>query len=342
MVIFNSKMSSEKGFSLIEMMISIVIFLLAVAMIFQLMSFGIKQRNFINNRVDSVKGARIALSYIRRDLINAGLSYHGTGGIVPDNFTNKTFKAAADADTAQDFLTGITVGNNVSANSLNTGNNMDAIGLVTRDFSFNGGNSIDFTSTSASGNKVIVQTVAGGTVSCNVYDLYLFTLGTTTQVVGMVTEIDASTNRLTLDVFPNDPLGINLAANGVGNALNPLVVSSNSGTFKKINFTVYSIDSTGNLIRTTYGNQKDQLSTNQIVSSPIISNVKDFQLRYLLDDGTFTDDPTNGNNGRANQSRMNKVIEVEVTITVLQDSNSNAPETVKEVISTRNLQYKEG
>ncbi len=339
---FNSKISSEKGFSLVEMMISIVIFLLAVAMIFQLMNFGIKQRNFINNRVDSVKGARIALSYIRRDLINAGLSYHGTGGIVPDNFTNRTFRAAADADTEQDFLTGITVGSNVSANSLNTATDMDAIGLVTRDLSFNGGNSLNFTSTSASGSKVIVQTAAGGTAACNLYDLYLFTLGTTSQVVGLVTAIDAVNNRLTLDVFPNDPLGINLSANGAGNALNPLVITSTSGTFKKINFISYSIDGTGNLIRTTYANQTGQTSANQTVSSPIISNVQDFQLRYLLDDGTFTDDPTNGNDGRANQSRMNKVIEVEVSITILQDATSNAAETIKEVISTRNLQYKEG
>ena len=337
------KIQTQTGFTIVEMMISITVFLIAVALAYQIMQFGMYQRNTVNTRVDAVKAARIGLNYIRRDVVNAGLGYHNVGGLVPDNFTNKIIKAAGDADADQDFLTSIIVGNNVSNNLLNPAVPMDAVGTVARDLTFNGGNDVLFTGTAASGSSVVVQVSAADIAKCNKYDLYLFVTGTS-QIVGLATAVDTSANTVTLEVGAADPIGVNAPANGTAQTKSALIGTGVTGSFRKIILTTYSVDNNGNLIRQTYGNQTGQPAAAQIDSKPLISNVKDFQIMYLLANGTFTSDPTNGNDGRTNQQQMNNVIEVEITLTVIQTDNSqaqsSAPIQVKEVISTRNLLYK--
>lgn len=335
----NIRNISNSGFSLLELMISMTVFLLTIGIAFQLLNFGTSQKNSVNTRVDSVKGARIALNYIRRDVINAGLSYHNIGGLVPDNYAATLIGSPSDADTQQDFLTGIIAGDNVSDNVQNPGKKMDAIGLVTRDLSFNDGKLINFSSTTTTGSSVIVQGEAGKTANCQQYDLYLFATGTT-QVVGIATAVDTATDKITLGFSPLDPININLAADGQNNAKSLLVGAGVSGSFKKVQLTAYKIDATGNLIRTTYGNMSGQPAAAQIDSRALISDVKDFQITYLLDNGTTTNDPSSGNDGRVNQQIMNKVVEVIVSLTVNDSqTNTNAPVTLREVISTRNLRY---
>lgn len=336
--------SNQKGFTIIEMMISMVIFLVVISMVYQVMRLGIIQRNTINTKVDAVKGSRIALNYIRRDVINAGLSYHNIGGLIPDNFANTLIAAPSDSDTEQDLLTGIMAGNNVSSNILNSSNSMDSIGIISRDLSFNNGKFINFISTSqvGSGSSVAVKTAAGSSAICQKYDLYLFETGTT-QVVGIVTSIDTTTDTLTLAVSPTDPLGINAPANGTGNSKSVLIGTGIKGTLKKITITTYTVSADGTLIRRTYGNQPTKTAAEQIETRELIANVQDFQVQYLLDDGTTTSDPSLGNDGRSNQQKMNRVVEVQVTLTVAQENDSQpqstAPSILKEIISTRNLRY---
>lgn len=335
----------EQGFTLVELMISIIIFLIGIGLVYQVLRLGTIQRNTISTRSDSNKGSRIALNYIRRDAINAGLSYHNIGGNVPDNYTNTLINATSDADTERDLLTGIFAGNNVGNNILNLNNQMDSVGFIARDLDFNNGSFIDFVSTGTSGTAVTITTKAGGTANCNLYDLYLFETGTS-QTIGMITAIDKTANKLTLGF--GDPLGINQSATAAGDAKSPLVApnaqTTISGTFKKINLITYSISASGALVRRIYGNQTGQPAASQIVSSELIYNVQDFQIRYLLDDGSVSDDPSLGNSGRGNQQLMNRVIEIEITLTIKQEDNNiqikNPPPTViKEIISTRNLRY---
>lgn len=330
------------GFTIIEVIISMTIFLTVIAASYQVMRFSLLQRNTISTRIDAMKGARIALNYIRRDAINAGLSYHNVGGFAPENYVNTLLGMPAGTDLDRDLLTGIISGDNVSTNVLNTIPNMkmDSVGFVTRDLTFNSGNFISIAGTSASGSDVNVQTGANQATVCNPYDLYLLETPTS-QVVGLVTQVTSS-NSFKMGYGAADPLNINLSANGTGNGKSLLVGSGIIGTLKKINLVTYSIRADGTLLRKTYGNNTGEPAADQIQTQELIYNVQNLQVRYLMDDGTITDNPTNNNNGRTNQQKMNQVIQMEVSITVLQNETGlqvSTPITVKEVISARNLRY---
>lgn len=337
------KNQSARGFSLIEVMATMAIFLIVIAAVYQVLRVSLIQRNTVSTRIDAVKSARIALNYIRRDAVNAGLSYHNIGGLTPDGFVNRlvnTTGADTDADD-RDMLTGIVCGDNVSTNSLNTGTNMDSIGFVTRDLNFNAGNFISITGTSVSGSDVIVATGAGQAAAANPYDLYLLETGTT-QVVGLVTAVPTTASvRLGFGAGV-DPLNVNQSATASGGNRSLLVGTGITGSLKKINLVTYGISADGVLVRKSYGNNTGQPASQQIQTRELIYNVQDFQVRYLMDDGTTTTDPSAGNNGRLNQQKMNQVIQMEVTITVRQNNTdlvTLAPITVKEVISARNLRY---
>ncbi|HEY0426391.1 MAG TPA: prepilin-type N-terminal cleavage/methylation domain-containing protein [Pyrinomonadaceae bacterium] len=331
------------GFSLIELMISMVIFMVVITAVYGVMKISLLQRNTTTTNIDAVKSARIALNYIRRDAINAGLGYHNVGGLVPDGFVRKILDASADTDVDdRDLLTGIISGENVTSNSLNTSPNtkMDALGFVTRDLTFNGGNPVSVTGTTTSGSDVVVQTASNTAQLFKLYDLYLIETDIS-QVVGVVTEVPSSSS-FKFGFGTADPLGVNLSATATGSNKSLLAVSNVTGTLKKINMVLYSISPDGVLLRKTYANNTGEPRDAQIQVHELINNVQNFQINYLMDDGTVTSDPSLGNNGRLNQQKMNQVIQMEIIITVLPvsaDSRTPTPVTIKEVISARNLRY---
>lgn len=331
------------GFSLIELLITITLFLIVVGAVFQVMRITLLQGNTISTKIDATKSARIALSYIRRDAINAGLSYHNVGGLTPNGYVNSLVGMAGGTNIDdRDMLTGIICGNGVSTNNLNAaGTKMDSIGFVTRDLTFNNGNFITITGTSASGSDVIVKTPTNQATAAKKYDVYLMITGTS-QIVGIVTENPTASSFKLGFGSSIDPLGINQSAAATGNNKSLLVGSNITGSLKKINFVTYGVTANGVLVRTSYGNNTGQPLASQIQTRELIYNVSDFQVKYLLDDGTTTDDPSIGNTSRANQLNMNRVIQMEVTITVMQNTSNLealAPITIKEVISARNLRY---
>jgi hypothetical protein len=62
-----------------------------------------------------------------------------------------------------------------------------------------------------------------------------------------------------------------------------------------------------------------------------------------MEDGTTVDDPSNGNNGRTNQLKMNNVVQVQISVTLAAEVDGmprvSTPITIKEFISTKNLRY---
>jgi prepilin-type N-terminal cleavage/methylation domain-containing protein len=339
-----SPTSRKAGFSLIEVMIAMTIFLVVIAAVYQVMRVSLIQRNTASTRIDAVKSARIALNYIRRDAINAGLSYHNIGGLTSIGFVNKAVGMPTDADLDRDLLTGIISGRAVSTNSLNTSPNakMDSIGFVSRDLTFNNGNFIGITGTSAIGTDILVQTPANQAQNCNLYDLYLLETDTS-QMVGLVTEIPTTSSFKLGFGAAADPLGVNQSATATGTAQSLFAGASKTGALKRISLVTYSVSPEGVLLRTTYGNNTGQPKDQQIQVRELIYNVQNFQVNYLMEDGTTTSDPSAGNNGRLNQQKMNRIIQVEINMTVLQSEGSgiqmSAPIGIKEVISARNLRY---
>lgn len=217
---------------------------------------------------------------------------------------------------------------------------MDALGFVTRDMTFNGGNPISVTGTTISGQDVVVQTSSNVAQLFKSYDLYLIETDIS-QVVGVVTAVP-SNSSFKFGFGSVDPLNVNLSATATGSQKSLLAASGVTGTMKKIIIVTYNISSGGVLLRTTYANNTGEPRDAQIQVHELINNVQNFQVNYLMDDGTITSDPSLGNNGRLNQQKMNQVIQMEILITILPvsaDSRTPAPITIKEVISARNLRY---
>jgi prepilin-type N-terminal cleavage/methylation domain-containing protein len=331
----------EKGFTLLELIISMIVFLIAVAAIFGAMRIAGMQKSTNNDRIDQMRSARIALEYMRRDTMNAGSGYHRIGGLVPDGFGVSRFGFQPDSDSERDFLVSIFGADDLTNNVLNPAKKMDLIGFVSRDYTFNGGKPIEYQKRDSSGSDVYVETtVAGAAANCAVNDLYLIEPKDTSQLIGMATAVSGG-NTITLAV--NDPFGVNQAANASDpNLQNLLMPSLGKGMIKKINLVTYGITAEGVLVRKSYGNRGT--AANQIEERELVYGVTDFQIKYFMEDGTTLDNPSSNNNGRDNQQKMNSVVQVQISVTIIpvtKDGLENpvAPVTLKEFISTKNLRY---
>lgn len=338
------KNKGEKGTTLIELMLSLTIFLIGVAAIYGVTRLATIQRNTVNSRTDQLRSARIALEYIRRDTLNAGFGFHRTGGNIPDNAGTGIFGIPSDTDTQRDFLTSVIAGNNINTNSLNFGGRTDVIGLVSRDPSFNSGALITYTGATASGTAVNVTTATNDCTNCNKYDLYLLESASgTTQLMGMVTS-KINNNTIQFATGADDPFNLNQSATATGDNQSLLITTAGGGTIKRINMVSYSVTDAGVLIRTKYGNQTSGTAAQQREVRELVYGVSDFQIKYYMEDGTTVDDPSNANNGRTNQIKMNNVVQVQISITLVPSANDSqpmvtTPVVIKEFISTKNLRY---
>ena len=343
------KNKNEKGFSLIELLISVTVFLIGISAIYGVTKLATIQKNTVNTRTDQLRSARIALEYIRRDTLNAGFGYHRTGGNIPDNTGNLMFGLKSDTDSERDFMTSVMSGNDITNNSLSFGVKTDVITVISRDALFNSADSINagalinYTKAEASGTAINVTTPTNACTKCQLNDIYLFESASgTTQVIGMVTSRTNSSVQLSPGV--NDPFKLNQSASATGNNQSLFVTTSGGGTIKRINLISYAVTPEGVLVRKKYGNRADKGASEQIETRELVYGVSDFQIKYFMEDGTTVDDPSLGNDGRSNQIKMNGVVQIQVSITLAPSANDSqpmitSPITIKEFISTKNLRY---
>ncbi len=349
----SEKISTQIGMTLVELLISLTIFLIGIAAIYGVLRLATIQKNTVNSRTDQLRSARIALEYVRRDALNAGYGFHRTGGNMPDNAGNGLFGLAGDSDSQRDFLTSVIAGNNLNTNALNFGGRTDVVAFISRDPSFNRANPADtstsgalitYTAATASGNAVNVTTTANGCTNCNKYDLYLLESASgTTQLVGMVTS-KLSNNSIQFSPGADDPFGLNQSASASGDNQSLLVTTAGGGTIKRLNMISYSVTNAGVLVRTRYGNQTGLPASQQREVRELVYGVSDFQIKYYMEDGTTIDDPSNANDGRTNQIKMNNVVQIQLSVTLASDSSDGQPKVttpivIKEFISTKNLRY---
>ena len=304
--------SREAGFSLLELMIAMVIFLIVTASIYGLMQVGRVDRNRSSRRSDVMKNARVAIHLIGRDALNAGFGYHRRGAIVPDNFMSSTFGLPADADTDRDMLTSMVAGNNLFTNDLQTsldrphGYNwllLTAISILARGRQWNLQNvSAPSGTPSTARLKTKLSTGLRALQNAKKYHLYLIE-SDTSQIAMMATDI-AATNQI--DGALADPLGMNQALNGTGNSGSVLRKCTSStdencttylATAKKFNLVSYKVKQDGTLVRIIYGNNAGAAFDQQKQELPLAYNVEDLQFEYVLENGTVTDNPSAGPDG---------------------------------------------
>ncbi len=355
---------SQAGFSLVELLIAMVIFLIVTSSIYGLLSLGTVSRNRSSRRTDVLKNARAAIHLIGRDALNAGLSYHQAGALVPDDFISDTLEVPVDKDDERDILTSVIPGNDLFQNSLQTSSTerTDIIAFAFRDMDFNGGDAKSLrNSLKGNSNEDLRIRFRSGAINktdnVNPYDLVLVEADST-QVAAMVSDIVDTRN---IDLKPTDPLGINLARNGIGIDRNLLRkctrtildnCTNSISSLKRFHWVSYRVKDDGTLVRKVYGNNTGRPFDEQIQEQPLAYNVKDLQFKYVLENGTVTENPTAGSDGVAGTTDdtptdANLIRQITVTITVQStevDEKTGRPEEIKlsATFSARNLEYDQG
>jgi Tfp pilus assembly protein PilV len=355
---------NQAGFSLIEVVFSMLIFLLMTGTLYGLLELGRTDRNASSNRSDTLKNARASLYLISRDLMNAGLGFHKKGVFVPNGFLQTKMDTSNDNNLDRDLVTSICIGNNVNTNVIGGSVGTDSIAFAYRNLEFNNNapiQTIDEVSTAT--DKIILKTTPGLTSLVNVHDLFIAETDST-RVMLMVTAKDNASNLITFAY--GDPLNINqVRSGGVNNTFNSLLRKCNIGEItectaydpslktgaklKKVNWVKYKVDENGTLVRVIFGNNTGASAADQIQTQPLIYGVKNMQFIYALKNGTVTDDPVKGVDGIRGTTddvpdNLNLIRQVSIDLTIAAES-SDARTRVKEIVnlgstfSTRNLQY---
>lgn len=373
----NSDRLSEQGFTLLELMIAMVLFLVVTGSIYGLLRVGRTDANRASQRSDLMKNGRLALHLIGRDVLNAGLGYNRSGALVPDDFITTKLGLTPDDDTDRNTLTGITGGDNVFPNILadSLNDKTDVIAFAYRDLEFNPDPDPDIKSRyligivnatnggGATNARAITQTATADSPGADAknakkFDLYLLESGTS-QLAVMATDTD---NKGYIDFANADPLGINQPFNITGEGGSLLksctaTITEDCTTYsadkkttiyslKRFFWVSYKVKSDGTLVRIVYGNNRDGLATEQIQETPLATNIKDLQFRYVMSDGSVTDNPAAwGDTPKA--VNFNLVRQVLVTIKIQSDEVDEQTRkpltlTLTGAFSTRNIEYDAG
>lgn len=361
---FRNIVIRESGFTLVEVMISMVIFLMVTASIYGLLQVARVDRNRSSRRADILKNARVAVHLIGRDTLNAGLGYHRRGAIVPDNFLSTRLGIPVDDNNDRDILTSIIAGNNVYSNNLQSDPNSktDMITFAFRDLDFNNSDTVVLQNVNiTTGNPAtanLITKTATGASEAKVNDLYL--IESDTSQVAVFATGRVGTNQI--NISPNDPLGLNQPLDGLnenGSLLRKCVDSADQNcttylaSLKRFFLVKYHVKSDGTLVRTVYGNNRDAtIPVDQIQEFPLAYNVENMQIRYLLEDGRVSENPSAGPDGDIGTEDdtpedCNLIRQITVTLTVQSfeaDEQTKRMDkiTISSTFSTRNLEYDAG
>lgn len=342
---------SDAGFTIVELLVSLVIFMIVTGAIWGLLRVGTQLRSAGNQQVALAKGVRMALNLVGRDTYNAGFGYPLRNTVVlPDNRISTLLGVPVDFDTTRDTIAPIIAGNNITLNTFNTAPNIrtDQVTFLFKDTSFNlvgSGSSaapqplnINAATTTSGGIDEIVP-ISGTNTSCRVNDIYLIT-GNTGSTLGLATAL-SGTNKVQ---FSNgDVMGLNQTG-----TTGPLRAITVPASMQRILMVTYFVTADGILTRREYANTTPVLPAVAFVDSPLVYGVENFQIQYIMDDGTVSNDPSAGPDGSAGTAddtptNLAAVRQVRYTVNV-RSSELNAAgqpyrDTLTSVFSTRNLGY---
>jgi prepilin-type N-terminal cleavage/methylation domain-containing protein len=341
---------NHAGFSLIELVIAMTVFLIVTGAIWGVMNVAQKGRAAINEKVDLGKSSRVGMNLLGRDTYNAGYAYPlGNTVVLPDNRISSLLLIPNDFDATRDTVPPIIAGNNTTLNTYTTLPNVrtDQVTFLFKDPTFNlvtgvGGNVVSQplninAATTVNGIDEIVP-ISGSNAACRVNDIYLIN-GNTGSALGLATGLGTNTVQ-----FSNgDVLGLNQT--GVGGPLRGITTPA---SMLRVKMVTYFVTAGGVLTRREYANVPPATPAVGFVDEPLVYGVEDFQIRYVLDDGTITDNPSAGVDGIPGttddqQAMLARVRQVRYTITVrtVEGGMSGNPQrdTLTSTFSTRNLGY---
>ncbi len=338
--------TSEKGFSLLELLVSMVIFMVVTGSIWGLLRVAQQSRSVVNQQVQLAKNVRIGLNLIGRDAYNAGYGYPLKNTVVlPDNKISILLGIPNDVDTSRDTVPPIIAGNDITLNTFNTAANVrtDQVTFLFKDPTFNlvgaGTNAVSsplaIANTVTSSGIVEISPSSGGNSACRINDIYILT-GTTGSTLGLSTGLNGTNS---VQFANGDLLGFNQTA-ALGQ-LNGVTAAS----VYRVSMVTYFVAGDGTLTRREHGNILPAVAS---VDEPLVYGVENFQIRYIMDDGTVSDNPSAGVDGIAGnaddvQANLAAVRQIRFTVSVrsidLNSAGQPYRETMTTTYSTRNLGY---
>lgn len=342
---------TERGFSLLELMVSLVIFMIVTGSVWGVLRVAQQSRAVVNQQVQLAKNVRIGLNLLGRDTYNAGYGYPLRSTVVlPDNRISTLLGVPNDFDTSRDTIAPIIAGNNITINNHNTTPNTrtDQVTFLFKDTTFNlvGSGaaavsqplSINSATTTSGGIDEIVP-ISGSNSACSVNDLYLIS-GNAGSTLGVVT---AKSGTNIVQFSNGDVLGFNQTG-----ASGPLRSITTPASMTRVKMVSYFVTSDGTLTRREFINVPVAVPAVAFNDEPLVYNVDNFQIQYVMDSGAIVDNPSAGPDGvagTADDTPMNlaAVRQVRYTVSVrsLEMNSAGQPyrETMTSTFGTRNLGY---
>ena len=342
----------EEGFTLVELVVSMVIFMIVTGSIYGVLQVAQKSRSVVSSQVQLTKEVRLGLNLVGRDTYNAGYGYPLKNTVVlRDNAISTLLGVPVDTDTNRDTAPPIIAGNNITLNTFNetAGVRTDQITFLFKDSTFNQVGSvvgqevstplnINAATTTGGGIDEIVP-ISGSNANCRINDLYLIT-GNTGSTLGLATALNG-TSAVQFSNF--DVLGINQTGSG-----NPLRDITTPATMLRVKMVTYFVTADGILTRREFANVPPAVPAVAFVDEPLVYGVENFQIRYVMEDGTLTDNPSAGPDGIAGttddiQANLAAVRQIRYTVSVrTTERNAQGQATrvnMTSTFSTKNLGY---
>ncbi len=349
---YSTHLKSNRGYSILEVLVAMVIFMIVTGSIWGVLRTAQQGRSVVNEQVQLAKNVRLGLNVIGRDAYNAGYGYPASSTVLlPDNIISTRLGIPTDFNTLRDTVPPVIAGNNITLNTFNTTPNVrtDQVTFLFKDPTFNlvgdPGPPIDkrysqklaINAAGTNGAGVVELAGVGGNAACRINDIYILTGG---GVAGSTLGLATGLNGAASVQFSNgDLLGFNQTA--AGGQLNGITATS----IYRVNMVTYFVTADGILTRREFGNVLPAVAS---VDEPLVYNVENFQIQYIMDSGAITDNPSAGADGIAGngddvEANLALVRQIRFTVSVrsVEKNSAGQPyrETMTTTVSTRNLGY---
>lgn len=334
--------TGESGFSLLELLVAMSIFLIISATVWGLLRAAQQGRTTVTEQTQLAKNLRMSLNLISRDAYNAGYGYPSASTVIlADNRISNTLGVPVDSDMTRDTVPPVIAGNNITLNTFNQTANTrtDQVTFLFKDQSFNAGSGfsqpLQIATRSTTSGGVVELASSTGNSSCRVNDLYLLT-GQTGSTLGVATGLSGAN---TIQFASGDALAFN--ETGLAGVLNTISASS----IYRVRMVTYYVTADGTLMRREFVNVQP---TAAFVDQPLVYGVENFQIQYVMDNGAVTDNPSAGPDGIAGngddvQLNLTAVRQMRFTVSVRSIEKNSMGQPFKEsmttTVSTRNLGY---
>lgn len=330
--------TGESGFTIVEVIISMVIFLIVTGAVYGVLQIAQRSRNTVNQEAYLTKNVRLSLNLLGRDTYNAGLNYPLKNSVkLGDDKMSTLIGIPNDAGGADDVIQPVIAGNNVRSNTFATPNTTtDQVTFLFKDTTFNIVGTVGPPDTRVSQSSIITPlaptggvnqvTVTSGSAVCQLKDIFVLT-GASGSTLGVVTAKDDTTGIV--QFANNDILGFN--QNGGGTIL----VSTAPITMFRVTLVTYFVTADGILTRREFANNSTLTSSPNYTDEPLVYGVEDFQIQYILADGTLADNPS--------VTQLSTVRQIRFTVSAKSVEVDQAGQpyqtTLTSTFSTRNLGY---